>query len=197
MPENNITRIISGINGLGLLAAVVYLVAIDRAEHVSTVVAIGFAVIGMINSVLPSILGKGPKVPPLPVLLVLMLLVAGCGGSRAQQHERLNMLTDVADPTYAMALEACDGSRDIIVVREGTTYEEDTLAMDAVDERCDPIVAGFEVLRGTQLTARGAIERGAQGAVREAIVFALSKWAELQALIPQLLTLGRSSGGEQ
>jgi hypothetical protein len=81
MPENAITRIISGVNGLGLLIAVVYLIVVDRSEHVPTVVALGFAVIGMLNAALPSMLpkSKGPKVPPLPVLLVLVLVVSGCG----------------------------------------------------------------------------------------------------------------------
>src|SRR5689334_9799212 len=87
MPENTVTRIIAGINGLGLLAAIVYLIAIDRSDQVPTVVAVGFAVIGTINAVLPSVLGKqgkGPKVPPMTIL-VLTLVLVGCDNPIAPQ----------------------------------------------------------------------------------------------------------------
>lgn len=125
-------------------------------------------------------------------ILVFALLFAGCGPSTVQQqHDVLNRITDVADPTYEIAVESCDAARDVIVERPGTTYQEDRAAFDAIHGVCDGIVEGFETLRGTQLTARAAIDRGAEGAILEALTHALQLWTELQALIPQLQNLGR------
>jgi hypothetical protein len=117
---------------------------------------------------------------------------AGCGASPAQHHARLNALTTVADPTYAIAVETCDALRDAIVARTGTTYAEDRDAMDEVNEVCDAVVLGFESLRGAQLTARAAIDSGAEGAVLEAIGAALALWPQVQQLIARIDALGRS-----
>ena len=116
---------------------------------------------------------------------------AGCGATRGQHHARLNALTTVADPTYAIAVEACDAARDAIVARTGTTYAEDRAAMDEIHAVCDPMVAGFEALRGSQLTARAAIDSGAEGAVLDAISAALALWPDVQRLIARIDALGR------
>lgn len=121
------------------------------------------------------------------------VLLAGCGASQTRTgHEVLNGITDVGDPTYALALETCDAARDAIIEREGTTYEEDRRAMDQIHEVCDGIVLGFESLRGVQVTAREALNTGqfgptVQAGIREALVL----WGQLQALVPQLASLGR------
>jgi hypothetical protein len=131
------------------------------------------------------------------VLLVVALGITlagfcgGCGATAGQNHARLNALTTVADPTYAIAVETCDALRDAIVARTGTTYAEDRDAMDEVNEVCDAVVLGFESLRGAQLTARAAIDSGAEGAVLEAISAALALWPQVQALIARIDALGR------
>jgi hypothetical protein len=116
---------------------------------------------------------------------------AGCGATAGQHHARLNALTTVADPTYAIAVETCDALRDGIVLRSGTTYAEDRAAMDEIHAVCDPMVAGFEALRGSQLTARAAIDGGAEGAVLEAISAALALWPTVQQMIARIDALGR------
>jgi hypothetical protein len=116
---------------------------------------------------------------------------AGCGATPREHHTRLNAFTAVADPTYALAVETCDALRDIVVARTGTTYAEDRAAMDEVHAVCDPMVAGFEALRGSQLTARAAIDGGAEGAVLEAITAALAAWPTVQQLIARIDALGR------
>jgi hypothetical protein len=128
------------------------------------------------------------------VVAGVMSLCAGCGASANSQHRTLNTITDAADPTYELALEGCDVARDAIVARTGTTYAEDVAAMAEVNRVCDGIVLGFEALRATQLTARAAIDAGAEGAVREAILEALRLWAQLQQMTPELDTLGREGG---
>ena len=126
-------------------------------------------------------------------LLGVGLLVAGCGGP-AQQHRSLDRLTDVADPTYALAVDACDEARDFIVEREGSTEEADRADMADVVLVCDSIVEGFEVLRGSQLTAREAIDGGFASAAEAAILQGLASWAELQTLVPRIMAA--TSGGE-
>lgn len=135
-------------------------------------------------------------------LLVLVGAVAGniltgCGASeRRTGHQVLNGITAVADPTYQMAVDSCDAARDVIVEREGTTYEQDLAAMNRINEVCDAIVLGFESLRDGQQTAREALDSGIAGAAARLIQGALARWADLQALVPQLQTLGQTAGGE-
>jgi hypothetical protein len=125
----------------------------------------------------------------------ISVLLHGCGGSTPrEQHTALNRITAVADPTYATAVESCDAARDAIIARQGTSYEEDRRAMYEIHRVCDAMVAGFESLRGSQLTARAAIDSGADAAVAGAIREALALWAELQSMIPELDELG--TGGE-
>ncbi len=94
-----------------------------------------------------------------------------------------------------MAVDTCDAFRDAIVARQETTYEQDRAAMDQVHSVRDPMVAGFEALRGSQATARAALDSGLEGAVAEAISTALELWAQLRALVPELSTLGVATAG--
>lgn len=130
--------------------------------------------------------------------LLLVVFVAACGASPAEQHEVLNHITDVGDPTYALVLETCDVAREVVKARQNTTYEEDMAALTEIGEVCLPLVEAFETLIGAQRTARDAIDDGAEGAVLTGIQEALRLWASLQALVPQLQTLGQrpTSGGE-
>lgn len=142
---------------------------------------------------------RPPPGPGSAAVLILAIVVtaspalAACGANLEQQragHDILNRVTDVADPTYELAVEGCDAARDAIIARTGTTYDQDRQAMDSVHEVCDPMVEGFETLRGTQLTGRAAIDSGVAGAATEGIVQAMRRWAALQELVPQLATLG-------
>lgn len=124
-------------------------------------------------------------------------IVIGCSPSQARAgHEVLNTVTEVADPTYQLAVDGCDAARDVIVERQGTTREEDFAAMGQINDLCDGIVLGFETLIGTQRTARAALDGGLIPAAAQAIQQALGLWEQLQALVPQLATLGQTAGGE-
>jgi len=144
--------------------------------------------------------GDGSSIPPAATvtLLVLAIFITGCGGVTAQRvaHEALNTMTDVADPTYQMVLDTCDTFRNAIVERQGTTYEQDSAAMNQVDAICDPMVVGFETLRDSQLTARAFIDSGVEAGIGETVRSALALWDQLRLLIPQLGDLGKTSGGE-
>lgn len=171
-------------------------VALQRAVLVIDVIVL---VLDGAGRVLPRVgVGRTPPAPKGSAKTVVILALAlasslpmqACGSAQSTQHERLNLMTDIADPTYAMAVDTCDALRDGIITREGTTYQQDRAAMDEVQEVCDPLVAGFETLRGTQLTARATIDGGLGSAATESITQALALWARLQALIPQLSRLG-------
>lgn len=130
--------------------------------------------------------------------LLGLAFIEGCSPSQARDgHVVLNTITDVADPTYQQVVDTCDELRDLIIEREGTTYAEDRADMDRVHEYCDPTVEGFEALRGTQLTARAALDSGAEGAVQAAIQAALEQWPHVQELVRELwqsLTSGGDDG---
>ncbi len=131
-------------------------------------------------------------------LLLLALLAVGCGASQVRTgHEVLNGITDVGDPTYALAVDTCDAARDAIVARAGTSREEDFSAMGEINDVCDGIVIGFESLRSSQISARFALDSGEFGPTVSAMIReALELWNTLRSLIPDLATLGREPASE-
>ena len=132
-----------------------------------------------------------------PALLVLVLALSaatqGCGGG-AQQHRTLTTLTDIADPTYELALVGCDEARDFIVARQGSTETEDVADMAAINDACDTIVDGFEALRGTQLTAREWLDEGIEGGASELVRQGIEQWQHLRALVERFQRI--TAGGE-
>jgi hypothetical protein len=117
---------------------------------------------------------------------------AGCGATPRDHHMRLNALTSVADPTYAIAVEVCDTMRDAINARPGTTYAQDRAAMDRVNSKCDAVVNSFELIGDAQRGARSMIDAGdGQAKVIAAVAAALAMWPEVQALARDIDALGR------
>lgn len=144
----------------------------------------------------------GPTVVAIVVIAAIAYLLAGCGATAAQQHRDLNTLTDIADPTYESALQACDAARDLVVAREGSTREQDFRDMGRINEVCDAIVFGFESLRGSQLTARAAIDNGVPAATATVLQEGIAAWQRLQAMVPELRGItdvgaARAGGGAQ
>lgn len=132
----------------------------------------------------------------LALAAILSAASQGCGASQRKQHERLNWITYTADPSYEMTVDACDDLRDYVVARQGSTQEEDRQLWSRINDVCDRAVASFEILRGTQLTARQAIDQGVEGAASEAVAQALSLWRQLQALVDGITVLeARTAGG--
>jgi hypothetical protein len=124
--------------------------------------------------------------------LVLAGQCAGCGATPRDHHARLNAMTSVADPTYAIAVETCDALRDIVIARTGTTYAEDRAAMDEIHAVCDLVIQGFETLRSSQLSARAAIDSGLPGAVEAVVAEALAQWPHLMEMVNNIDRLGRN-----
>lgn len=124
-------------------------------------------------------------------VLVLAPATAGCSGA-AQQHQTLNAITAVADPVYGDVVDLCDDLRDRVIARAGTTEAEDRASMDEIAAVCDPTVAGFEALRGSQLTARQFIDSGVGSAAATAVAEALRLWPQVQALVVRIAGAGGS-----
>lgn len=73
-------------------------------------------------------------------------------------HEGLNVLTDVVDPSYALAFGACDARESVVIARGGTTEAEDRAALEQIRSQCGRIYTGFETVRQAQLVAREAAD---------------------------------------
>lgn len=123
----------------------------------------------------------------LVLLAAILVAASGCGGGAAAQHRRLNVMTAVADPTYEQVVQVCDDMRDLVVTREGTTEAEDRADMAQIVTICDTAVEGFEALRGTQLTAREALDHGLGAAATQAVQEALGLWPSIRQLAERLL----------
>lgn len=128
------------------------------------------------------------------IAALLLALLSSCAGASQTQrrtyHEILNNVTAVAQPTYEGFVETCDAMRDAIIARDGTSWMQDRRAMDQVHEVCDRGVAGFEILRDAQMTARDFINSSATEAAVQAVLRAVESWDDLRALIPELDRLG-------
>lgn len=127
------------------------------------------------------------------IALAFSAATQGCG-TAAQQHRTLDAITDVADPTYELAVRGCDDARNYILARQGSTEDADRADMATINAICDSVVEGFEALRGSQLTARQWLDEGLGGAAEELVRQALASWAELRALVPRIQQL--TSGAE-
>lgn len=124
--------------------------------------------------------------------IALAIMLSGCGASERQSaHSALNLVTDVADPSYELAVRTCDEAEWVIVRREGSSQAEDLSAMATVREICDGVFAGFEGLRIAQREARELVDAEERGDVIGAAMETLGRlWRALQELVPELETLG-------
>ena len=121
----------------------------------------------------------------------LAIILTGCGASeRATAHSALNVVTDVADPSYELAVDTCHELEMAIVRRESTRAEDDA-DIARVRETCDAVFAGFEAVRIAQREARALVDAEGSGTVVAEAIEALGRlWRDLQALVPQLAELG-------
>jgi hypothetical protein len=127
------------------------------------------------------------------VTLAVALVVVGCGPH--QQHSALDRLADVADPSYALAVEACDEAEGRIIDRPPTSYENDAAAIARIRETCDRVFGAFEALRLAHRAARAAVDGGASGALDAALSSLGEAWRAAQQLLPEIAGM-RTAGGE-
>jgi hypothetical protein len=131
------------------------------------------------------------------VLTFALVQFVGCGASavatRAEgAHEVLNTVTDIADPSYKLAVSVCNAQEQVIVARTGTTLEEDQAAIAEIREKCDIVFHGFTVLRALQTEARATIEAVRENPTDAAYAAAMliigrvtEQWKTIKALLEE------------
>ena len=98
--------------------------------------------------------------------LCLVCLVAACSITQARAkgiNDALNVITDVADPAYGMAVTTCDARGQQIVDRQGTTREEDERDFEELRTRCMATFEAFQSIRDLQQAARAAVTAATEG----------------------------------
>lgn len=121
------------------------------------------------------------------LIVAFVPLMIACGGTLAAKatgaHRVLNVMADVVNPSYALAVQVCDARELLIVEREGTTLEQDREAIARIRSACDDVFKEFEHIRDVHELARVAIEEAENGEPWEDVEHSLTvlstAWAEL------------------
>jgi hypothetical protein len=111
--------------------------------------------------------------------------LSGCG-STLQQHRALDTVAAAVDPSYALAVEACDEAEWVIVRREGTTAEADAAAIAHIRTTCNRVFGAFEALRIAHEVARSAVDGGGEAIKAAALARLHEAWAALRAIAPEI-----------
>jgi hypothetical protein len=171
MTGKNIRQIVSAIVGLALIGAAIYLVTIDRAEHVDTLIAIGIAALGIAGVVLPSPFGakvdgasssseppprKPPTIPPM-LVLVVALFVYGCADPIRDQAEGATVAAATITAGGDVVMAARDAALDRVEAQYPTDPEHDAqLELEAA--RWRPVLVALDAGREALLTWISALE---------------------------------------
>ncbi len=124
----------------------------------------------------------------------LLVLVAACSITQARAkgiNDALNVVTDVADPSYGMAVTTCDARAQQIVDREGSTREQDEADFEQLQARCNATFEAFQTIRELQQAARAAVASATEGnsdALQDAqrLLLELTEaWAHLKNLLEE------------
>ncbi len=128
------------------------------------------------------------------IFLGLLVLVAACSITQARArgiNDALNVITDVADPSYGMAVTTCDARARQIIDRQGTTQEEDEAAFSQLQSRCNATFEAFQTIRELQQAARAAVQAATEGnsdalADAQRILIELTEaWAHLKNVLEE------------
>lgn len=130
------------------------------------------------------------------VLIALSFLATACASSaklKSRANDVMNRVTDVADPSYSLAVVACDGREGQLIEacrKKGDGCDTEELRREVGESRgvCDRIFQGFETLRIAQVHARELVaaageDEDAWSTVLAASEEALGAWKEVRALI--------------
>lgn len=138
---------------------------------------------------------QGPRRGALPevviacAILIACICVASClsgCGSTLSQHRALDTVAAAVDPSYALAVEACDEAEWVIVRREGTTAEADAAAIAHIRTTCNRVFGAFEALRIAHEVARASVDGGGEAMKAEAMASLMDAWAALRAIAPEI-----------
>jgi len=128
------------------------------------------------------------------IFLGLLVLVAACSITQARArgiNDALNVITDVADPSYGMAVTTCDARAQQIIDRADTTQEQDESDFERLQNRCNATFEAFQTIRELQQAARAAVESATEGnsdalADAQRILIELTEaWAHLKNMLEE------------
>jgi hypothetical protein len=154
-------KIVSAVVGLALVGAAVYLVTIDRSDHVSTLLALGFVALGLAGVVLPSPLptrSKPRKPPPLPLLaLVIAVLVTGCTDPISDQARAATISAGALSAGGDAVMAARAAALDRVEAAHPTDPEHDE-QLDLEAARWAPVLEALDTARTALLTWIDSLE---------------------------------------
>lgn len=124
------------------------------------------------------------------LLAVAVLLVACCAvpslrTSELRARTALDVLADVVDPAYQLAMQGCIDALDV-TMRAGETDAATPAAteagIDAITARCDRVRAGFDKIRGYHEAAISAVEDSDFDGATTLIDKLRAEWGDLQTV---------------
>jgi hypothetical protein len=123
--------------------------------------------------------------------LVLVLSTACCGtfqgGAEGHVRGALDLLADVVDPSYALAMAGCMKRQDQVMTEgeQGTRSVADVdQALHAISARCDTVREAFEAIRLEHDRARAFVGAGNVAEAERAIATIRRHWLALQENTP-------------
>lgn len=143
------------------------------------------------------------------VVIALTCFLTSCASSiklKERAHIVMNHVTDIADPSYSLAVVACDGREGFLIDEcrdKGDACDVDQLRMDVDSTRvvCDKIFMGFESLRAAQINARKLVDSAGEDMAAweralEASEAALDTWRDVRALIMETPWIAKEAPSE-
>jgi hypothetical protein len=110
---------------------------------------------------------------------------AGCAGTSAEAHARgaLDLLADVIDPSYGLAMDSCVQRKQSILLEgesKRITAAEAERALSKVSARCQALRRAFDGMRATHAEAVELVERGDVARAEELLGRLRVQWRTLE-----------------
>lgn len=118
-------------------------------------------------------------------------MVACAGSASGEAHDTLDVVTEVTDPIYGVAVRTCRSLEMAVAERDGTSPAEDAADLAKIRVQCDVVVNQFERLIRLQVAARLAIDGFKAGEktaddVDVAVAAVQAAWVEVRQLLKEL-----------
>ena len=99
------------------------------------------------------------------IWLAFLALIGACNPTNWQDraHTALNVVTDIADPAYAVVTVACNAREEAVLADSSMEMPAKRNAIHEARAICDPIIQQFELLIQLQGAARSLVDKAAAG----------------------------------
>ena len=123
------------------------------------------------------------------VVILLIAVFAACAhktqSTETYVRSALDVLADVIDPAYALAVDGCVEREKAELAAERSGSQKSAVTdenLRAIRGRCDQVRAAFERIRDAHTDAAERVEAGAIDDAKEKIEEARKQWATLSQL---------------